>query len=110
VCSCESNGTISLLLICEDGGGPLPDAGPDASDASIPGQCGSTEHLCGCAGGSFCLTAGATCPAPTAACPCQTADDCSGPLPAVCAICADGGDGCAHFVCAGGACQTAFCE
>jgi hypothetical protein len=120
-CTCLSNGEISRTSICDEGGPPpLRDAGqdandasvpgPDANDASIPGQCGAGEYLCACAGGSYCLADFAACIAPTAPCPCQTAADCAGPLPAVCAICADGGDGCAHFVCVGGACETAFCE
>jgi hypothetical protein len=110
-CTCLSDGQVSGG-VCDEGGPPPPlrDAGPDATDSSIPGRCGAGEHLCACAGGSYCLSAGAACIAPTAPCPCQTAADCDGPLPAVCEICADGGDGCAHFVCVGGACETAFCE
>jgi hypothetical protein len=115
MCACGDDAGVSRNTRCDDGGWvPGPDAGPDASDASPPGECGSTEHLCGCSvgsfAGSFCLPVGYTCPAPTAPCPCQTAADCFGPLPALCEICADGGDGCAHFVCVGGACATAYCE
>jgi hypothetical protein len=40
---------------------------------------------------------------------CVTAADCSGPLPQLCEVCADGGDGCAHFACVDGDCEIAFC-
>lgn len=41
---------------------------------------------------------------------CRTAADCNGPLPQLCELCGDGGAGCAHWACLGGACQTAFCD
>ena len=40
---------------------------------------------------------------------CSSATDCTGALPALCQLCADGGSGCAHFTCAAGQCQVAYC-
>jgi hypothetical protein len=119
VCACSSSGSLTRSnALCEisppDGGADADgstsaDAAVDA-DAGVPGKCGPDEHLCACATGSYCLLAGAECLDTTAPCPCQKAEDCVGALPAVCAICSDGSEGCAHFVCTGGACQTAFCN
>ena len=41
--------------------------------------------------------------------PCNSATDCTGALPALCQQCADGSNGCAHFTCAAGQCQVAYC-
>jgi len=40
---------------------------------------------------------------------CNSATDCTGALPALCQLCADGGNGCAHFTCVAGQCQVAYC-
>ena len=40
---------------------------------------------------------------------CLAASDCTGPLPQLCEVCSDGGDGCAHFACVDGDCEIAFC-
>jgi hypothetical protein len=40
---------------------------------------------------------------------CSTATDCKSGLPASCRLCADGSNGCAHFVCYVGFCQIADC-
>jgi len=40
---------------------------------------------------------------------CSTAADCTGALPALCQICSDGGNGCAHFECVAGQCSIAYC-
>lgn len=40
---------------------------------------------------------------------CMTATDCTGALPALCQLCADGSAGCAHFTCVAGQCQVAYC-
>jgi hypothetical protein len=40
---------------------------------------------------------------------CTTAADCSGPLPQLCQICADGSSACAHWACVAGQCQVATC-
>jgi hypothetical protein len=40
---------------------------------------------------------------------CNNATDCTGALPALCQLCADGGTGCAHFTCVAGQCQVAYC-
>jgi hypothetical protein len=42
--------------------------------------------------------------------PCSTAADCTGPLPGVCKICANGTTGCAHFACLDNACEVVYCE
>jgi hypothetical protein len=41
---------------------------------------------------------------------CVTAADCTGPLPALCRICADGSDGCAHWACVANSCKIAYCN
>jgi len=41
---------------------------------------------------------------------CVTAADCKGALPALCELCTDGSDGCAHFTCKSGSCEIAYCE
>ena len=40
---------------------------------------------------------------------CSKATDCTGALPALCEICANGSAGCAHFTCVAGQCQVAYC-
>jgi hypothetical protein len=40
---------------------------------------------------------------------CSTGADCSGPLPALCRECPDGGSGCAHHACVDGQCTIAYC-
>ncbi len=40
---------------------------------------------------------------------CSIAADCTGALPALCQLCADGEAGCAHFTCVAGQCQVAYC-
>ena len=54
-----------------------------------------------------------TCPGPDAGHAhvreCNHADDCRGPLPALCEVCPNGGDGCAHFECVKHHCEVAFC-
>jgi hypothetical protein len=40
---------------------------------------------------------------------CNKATDCTGALPALCQLCANGGTGCAHFTCVAGQCQVAYC-
>jgi hypothetical protein len=41
---------------------------------------------------------------------CKTAADCTGPLPQLCQVCADGGSACAHWSCVAGRCQVALCQ
>jgi hypothetical protein len=41
---------------------------------------------------------------------CSKASDCTGGLPALCEICANGSAGCAHFTCVAGQCQVAYCS
>ncbi len=41
---------------------------------------------------------------------CTTAADCTGPLPSICELCADGGTSCAHWSCVGGQCVDALCQ
>jgi hypothetical protein len=44
---------------------------------------------------------------------CATPDDCTallGPLPKICSdSCTNGADGCEHYVCISGVCETTFC-
>jgi hypothetical protein len=40
---------------------------------------------------------------------CNSATDCTGALPALCQLCPDGGNGCAHFTCVASQCQVAYC-
>jgi hypothetical protein len=40
---------------------------------------------------------------------CSNATDCTGALPALCQLCANGSPGCAHFTCVAGQCQVAYC-
>ena len=40
---------------------------------------------------------------------CSKATDCTGALPALCQLCADGSTGCAHFTCVAGQCNVAYC-
>ena len=40
---------------------------------------------------------------------CSNAADCTGALPALCQLCANGGYGCAHFTCVAGQCNVAYC-
>jgi hypothetical protein len=44
---------------------------------------------------------------------CQTASDCEtllGPQPAICTNCPNGTEGCLHYVCLAGICQTSYCN
>jgi hypothetical protein len=41
---------------------------------------------------------------------CNTAADCSGVLPQLCEVCADGTTACAHFACVNNSCQVAICN
>ena len=40
---------------------------------------------------------------------CSNATDCTGGLPALCQLCANGSYGCAHFMCVAGQCKVAYC-
>lgn len=40
---------------------------------------------------------------------CKEATDCKGALPAVCKVCKDGSEGCAHWACQGGKCEPEYC-
>jgi hypothetical protein len=54
--------------------------------------------------------AGFGAPAQAAGDRCRTADECHGPLPALCKRCSDGRDGCAHWACVHHRCVIAYCE
>jgi hypothetical protein len=41
---------------------------------------------------------------------CVTATDCTGPLPDLCRVCANGSAGCAHWACVNHACQIEYCQ
>ncbi|HYQ01138.1 MAG TPA: hypothetical protein VER96_20850 [Polyangiaceae bacterium] len=41
---------------------------------------------------------------------CVTAADCTGPLPQLCRVCADGSTACAHWSCVANACEVATCN
>jgi hypothetical protein len=86
--------------------------GDDASRSETSGDASSTED-----GGPALYSVGDSGSGPgdggEGGSKCQTSDDCSallGPLPSVCLNqCPDGGDGCEHYVCLSGVCETTFC-
>jgi hypothetical protein len=85
----------------------VPDApgGVDAAKACIDNVlCIRGDHwdstLCKCA---------PDVPAPPGG-QCAAASDCRGILPTLCMVCEGGGDGCAHWTCKAGRCETAYCE
>ena len=41
---------------------------------------------------------------------CVTASNCHGALPDLCRVCANGGDGCAHWACVSGQCEINYCQ
>jgi len=41
---------------------------------------------------------------------CVTAADCTGPLPALCEVCTNGQEACAHWACIAGVCEIAICQ
>jgi len=100
-CTCDTG------LVCTPGDSGLP-------FGDVGGTCEPPAAVCdpgvGCPVGS-------SWDIHTCACAqlCQVATDCTGALPALCALCpsADGGTPitrCAHFVCIGGFCQNSFCD
>jgi hypothetical protein len=40
---------------------------------------------------------------------CVTASNCHGALPDLCRVCANGGDGCAHWACVSRKCEIEYC-
>jgi hypothetical protein len=109
---------------------------PDSSvcTSNVGGRCGGfAQHPCQCAAGLTCVPnripdIPGTCEAKPVCdpivCPagevfdralckctgCLTAADCTGPLPDLCRVCADGSDGCAHWTCVANACEIATCN
>jgi len=94
---------------------PAEDAGTaDAStadagtaDAGMPPVDGGSCHVVPCP--AFDSWNESSCSCTRAPNQCFTASDCKSGLPASCRLCADGSNGCAHFVCPGGFCQIADC-
>jgi hypothetical protein len=101
-CTCTGPAPGAPTVQCWDGsiGGPV-------CEKSSAGTCGWTVRSCppqpGTGGASG---AGGS----TGISSCSTAADCKGAVPALCEQCADGSNGCAHFVCNSGSCQIAYCD
>jgi len=105
-CQTQSDGVIECFS--QASAPPAPpvaslDAGspPPALDASSPGM----------VDGSPPPALDATSPAQDAATgTCMMPTDCTGALPALCEICSDGGNGCAHFTCIDNQCGIGYCD
>ncbi len=85
--------------VCGRGTHCVPNRIPD-----IPGVCAVCDPI-RCPAGEHWDRSSCSCVAG-----CLTASDCHGALPALCRVCADGTDGCAHFECVAGACEIAYCN
>jgi hypothetical protein len=95
--SCQAGATCPSGVCQQSGGGCICECPACLAGQSCP--------PCSCSCGS----AGSTCIPPLPPAACSTAADCHGALPALCMVCANGGNGCAHFVCDQGQCQVAYC-
>jgi hypothetical protein len=83
--------------------GPDQDAG-----AKPPVDAACVDNILCIAGDHFDSTL-CKCVPDTSTTSCSKASDCTGALPALCEICANGSTGCAHFTCVAGQCQVAYC-
>ncbi|HSY21761.1 MAG TPA: hypothetical protein VK841_06585 [Polyangiaceae bacterium] len=135
-CTCNNGQATSTLLACVADAAPPPpakDAGPTPCVDNGVSHANGTSWTCSndACGGCFCEN-GTIGHASTIACPvldggsgsgdaaapppsvdageCSVASDCKGALPALCEVCTNGGDGCAHFTCNAGVCAIAYCE
>ncbi len=105
---CNTSGTGYGPCGCVDNDGSTP--------VCIPGQSIACTGLGGCFSNQVCNNAG-TAYGPCAcsdagSVECETAADCAnllGPLPNFCTSCKNG-QGCLHYVCILGTCQTSFCN
>jgi len=133
-CSCHNGQVASTLLACAaDAGSPPPakDAGPSPCVDNGVSHANGTSWTCSnnACGGCFCDngaightttacapidggsgSADASPPPPVDAAECAAPTDCKGALPALCEVCTNGGNGCAHFTCNAGVCAIAYCE
>ncbi|HEX2571192.1 MAG TPA: hypothetical protein VH877_16665 [Polyangia bacterium] len=111
---CAEGLVCQLNISCPDCGGTCVPSTPDAG----PPVVGLGEHCGGfilnapvcqeplvCQLNPTCPDCGGTCVAPE----CQADTDCTGILPQLCQVCADGSTQCAHFECINHKCETVVC-
>ncbi len=76
-------------------------------DPQVSGRCQCVDNVLCIRGDRFDTTLCKCVPDTTPSC--SSASDCTGAVPALCQLCANGGYGCAHFACVAGQCQLAYC-
>lgn len=124
-CSCTTSGIACTTMACAAGGasgaggstgatclynGVNYPAGTSFKSTDGCNTCGCTSDglvactLMACGFGGASAAGGST-----SVSKCSSAADCTGALPALCQVCADGSSGCAHFECNSGVCQVAYC-
>jgi hypothetical protein len=105
--TCVSNGMTSYCIVCGGLGNPCCGTTCGTGLACTAGTCQGETHSSGGSSGS-----GSGGGSSGGGSECQTPDDCTtvlGALPSFCTECSDGGQGCEHYVCSSGVCQTTFC-
>ncbi len=112
-------GCISNQVCNADGGGfgPCECSNEGGALLCIPGQSIACNGPGGCFSSQVCNSSGTAyapcvCFGDGGSAECQTANDCEtllGPLPPMCDECPNGQEGCLHYVCVLGVCQTTYC-